>query len=149
MPAVNYDLMLQQMLKIGGKENQIVYWSGYVDWKNQTLTPNPTTIYLMPFFNTKDAGPMVLEIPPAEGGSITGTIMDAWQTALEDVGPAGVDNILNNRDLTLLASAFYLGRWRMHMGEFFGFYILLFTLDFNFLCLASPSAHKISVQSAF
>lgn len=34
---------------------------------------------------------MVLEIPPADGGSITGAIMDAWQAALEDVGPAGVD----------------------------------------------------------
>ena len=35
---------------------------------------------------------MVLEIPPAdEGASITGSIDDAWQTALEDVGPAGVD----------------------------------------------------------
>jgi hypothetical protein len=33
----------------------------------------------------------VLEIPPAGEGSITGTIMDAWQSALEDVGPAGVD----------------------------------------------------------
>src|SRR3712207_9337571 len=61
------------------------------DWKNQTLTPNPSTIYLMPFVNTKGAGPMVLEIPPATGGEITGTIMDAWQAALEDVGPAGVD----------------------------------------------------------
>ena len=48
-------------------------------------------IYLKPFFNTKDVGPMVLEISPAEGGTITGTIMDAWQAALEDVGPAGVD----------------------------------------------------------
>ena len=34
---------------------------------------------------------MVLEIPPADDGSITGSIDDAWQTALEDVGPAGVD----------------------------------------------------------
>ena len=91
MPAVNYDLMLQQMLKIGGKPNEIVYWSGLPDWKNQTLTPNPDSIYLMPFFDTKDAGPIVLEIPPAEGGSITGSIDDAWQAALEDVGPAGVD----------------------------------------------------------
>src|SRR3712207_8614443 len=46
------------------------------DWKNQTLTPNPSTIYLMPFISTKGAGPMVLEIPPASGGEITGTIMD-------------------------------------------------------------------------
>jgi hypothetical protein len=46
----------------------------------------------MPFFDTKDVGAVVLEIPPAdEGGSITGSIMDCWQAALEDVGPAGVD----------------------------------------------------------
>jgi hypothetical protein len=31
---------------------------------------------------------VVLEIPPADEGSITGTVMDVWQSALEDVGPA-------------------------------------------------------------
>ncbi len=62
------------------------------DWKNQTLTPNPDAVYFMPFFDTKDVGPIVLEIPPAdEGGSITGSVMDCWQAPLEDVGPAGVD----------------------------------------------------------
>jgi hypothetical protein len=91
MPAVNLDLMLQAGVNAGAQPNQIVYWSRLPDWKIQTLTPNPDVIYLKPFFNTKDVGPMVLEIPPAEGGSITGTIMDAWQAALEDVGPAGVD----------------------------------------------------------
>jgi hypothetical protein len=91
MPAVNYDLMLQEMLKLGGKPNQIVFWSRLPDWKNQTLTPNPDAIYLMPFINTKDVGPVVIEIPPADEGSITGTIMDAWQMPLADVGPAGVD----------------------------------------------------------
>jgi hypothetical protein len=45
----------------------------------------------MPFFSTKNVGPMVLEIPPADDGSITGTIMNCWQEALEDVGPAGMD----------------------------------------------------------
>jgi hypothetical protein len=90
MPAVNFDLMLQAMIgSAKGKPNQIVYWSRLPDWKNQTLTPNPDVIYLMPFFNTKDAGPMVLEIPPADDGVIT--VMDAWQAPLEDVGPAGVD----------------------------------------------------------
>jgi hypothetical protein len=92
MPVVNYDLMFQQMVsKAGGKANQIVYWSRLPDWKNQTLTPNPDSIYLMPFFNTKDVGPVVIEIPPADEGSINGTIMDIWQMPLEDVGPAGVD----------------------------------------------------------
>lgn len=33
----------------------------------------------------------MLEIPPAVRGSITGSVDDAWQSAIEDVGPAGVD----------------------------------------------------------
>jgi hypothetical protein len=41
MPAVNYDLMFQAMVKAGGNENQIVYWSRLVDSKNQTLTNDP------------------------------------------------------------------------------------------------------------
>jgi hypothetical protein len=45
----------------------------------------------MPFFNTAEVGPVVLEIPPANGGSITGSIDDCWQGPLEDVGPAGAD----------------------------------------------------------
>jgi hypothetical protein len=91
VPAVNFDLMFQAMVRESkGGPNQIVYWSRLPDWKNQTLTPNPDSIYVMPFFDTRD-GPVVLDIPPAEGGSITGSIDDCWQTALEDVGPAGVD----------------------------------------------------------
>ena len=92
MPAVNTELMFQATRRaVNGDWNQIVHWSRLLDWKNQTLTPNPDAIYLMPFFNTAQAGPMVLEIPPAVEGSITGSVMDCWQTPLEDVGPAGVD----------------------------------------------------------
>ncbi|HEV3080465.1 MAG TPA: DUF1254 domain-containing protein [Gemmataceae bacterium] len=95
MPAVNYDFMYQAAVrdaKAGAGSNKIVYWSRLSDWKNQTLTPNPDAVYFMPFFDTKDVGPVVLDIPPAdEGGSITGSVMDCWQAALEDVGPAGVD----------------------------------------------------------
>jgi hypothetical protein len=93
MPAVNYDLMYQAAANPAhGGPNQIVFWSHFPDWKNQTLTPNPNAIYLMPFINTKDVGPMVLEIPPASSeGSITANLNDAWQVALDDIGPAGVD----------------------------------------------------------
>jgi hypothetical protein len=102
MPAVNTDLMYQAMVReTKGTSNQIVYWSRLPDWKNQLLTPNPDTIYFMPFFNTKDVGPMVLEIPPADEGSIAGSVMDAWQNALEDVGPAGVDKGNGGRYLIL------------------------------------------------
>jgi len=91
MPVVNYELMYQAANKIGAGFNQIVFWSGLPDWKNQTLTPNPDVIYLIPFYNTKEVGPVVLEIPPADDGAMVGSIMDCWQNALEDVGPAGVD----------------------------------------------------------
>jgi len=92
MPAVNAQLMFDAGKKCGADYNQVVFWSRPVTWKNQTLTPNPSTIYIFPIFNTKDAGPMVLEIPPADKeDSITGSVDDGWQTAIEDVGPAGVD----------------------------------------------------------
>lgn len=92
MPAVNRDLMYQAMLReTKGRDNQLLYWSQLLDWKNQTVTPNTDVIYLTPHFDTKEVGPVVVEIPPADSGVINGTIMDAWQTPLEDVGPAGVD----------------------------------------------------------
>lgn len=90
MPAVNFELMLMAFQKLNGAPNQIAYWSRPLDWRNQTLTPNPDTIYFMPFYDVRN-GPMVLDIPPADDGSITGSIDDSWQNALEDVGPAGAD----------------------------------------------------------
>lgn len=92
MPAVNYDLMLQEMLtKTRGKVGQVIYWGRPVDWRNQTLTPNPDTLYFMAFFNTKD-GPIVLELPPSDqNGSFNGNIVTLWQMPLEDAGLLGID----------------------------------------------------------
>jgi hypothetical protein len=93
MPAVNTDLMLQEMLtKTSGKVNQIVYWGRPLDWHNQTLTPNPDAIYFMAFFNTKDVGPVVIDVPPGDAnGSFNGNIVTVWQMPLEDAGLLGVD----------------------------------------------------------
>jgi len=94
VPAVNFDMMYQAMVrdaKAGPGSNKIVFWSRLFGWKDQTLTPNPDAIYFMPFFDTKDVGPVVLEIPAAGDGTIVGSVDDVWQTAIEDVGPAGVD----------------------------------------------------------
>ena len=93
MPVVNYDLMRQQMLtKTAGKENQFVFWGRPLDWHNQTLTPNPDTIYFMTFLDTKEAGPMVLVIPPAnDSGSLNANIVNVWQAPLEDAGLLGID----------------------------------------------------------
>jgi hypothetical protein len=93
MPAVNYDLMLQEMLtKTAGKVNQMIYWGRPLDWKNQTLTPNPDTLYFMAFLNTKDVGPIAIEVPPADSsGSLNANIVNLWQQPLEDAGLLGVD----------------------------------------------------------
>lgn len=91
MPAVNFELLYKGLLEAKGDFNQVVYWSGLISSKNQTLTPNPDVIYINPLYDTRQ-GPVVLEIPAANGASsITGTVDDGWQTAIEDVGPAGVD----------------------------------------------------------
>src|SRR5580692_13100059 len=80
MPAVNYDLMLQEMLtKTQGKVGQVIYWGRPLDWHNQTLTPNPDALYFMVFFNTKD-GPVVLDLPPGDAnGSFNANIVTVWQ----------------------------------------------------------------------
>jgi hypothetical protein len=92
MPAVNYDLMLQQMLtKTPGKVGQVIYWGRPLDSKNQTLTPNPDALYFMVFYNTKD-GPIVLDLPPGNAnGSFNGNIVTLWQMPLEDAGLLGLD----------------------------------------------------------
>jgi hypothetical protein len=102
MPAVNYDLMLQQMLrKTPAKQNEVVYWSRPVDWKNQTLTPNPDALYFMIFFSAKDVGPIVIDVPPADSGSFAANIDTVWQMPLEDAGPYGADKGAGGKYLIL------------------------------------------------
>jgi hypothetical protein len=51
----------------------------------------------MPFFTTKDVEPLILEIPPADEGSITGMIMNCWREAVE----RGADGYSCGRPRTL------------------------------------------------
>jgi hypothetical protein len=92
MPAVNYDLMLQEMLtKTQAKVGQVIYWGRPLDWHNQTLTPNPDALYFITFVNTKD-GPVVLDLPPGDdNGSFNGQIVTLWQMPLADAGLLGTD----------------------------------------------------------
>jgi hypothetical protein len=92
IPAVNTDLMRQQMLtKTNGKVGQVIYWGRPLDSRNQTLTPNPDALYFMTFFDLKD-GPVVFDLPPGDkNGSFNGNIVTVWQMPLEDAGLLGVD----------------------------------------------------------
>jgi hypothetical protein len=102
MPAVNYDLMLQEMLtKTTSKVGQVIYWGRPLDWHNQTLTPNPDALYFMVFFNVK-SGPVVLDLPPGdENGSFNGNIVTVWQMPLEDAGLLGFDKGKGGKYLVL------------------------------------------------
>lgn len=89
MPAVNFEVMREVMSP--GRTNQFVYWSALLDWRNQTLTPNPDLIYYMAFMDTHE-GPVVVEIPgESDGQALNGSICGMWQIPLEDVGHFGVD----------------------------------------------------------
>jgi hypothetical protein len=127
MPAVNSELMHESLMKVKGDYNQVVYWSGLISSKNQTLTPNPDVIYINPFYDTRQ-GPVVLEIPAVEGvSSLTGSLDDAWQTAIEDIGPAGIDKGKGGRYLILppnYKEAIPLGYIPMQSATYTGYAIL-------------------------
>ncbi|MCM3906030.1 MAG: DUF1254 domain-containing protein [Pyrinomonadaceae bacterium] len=91
MPIVNFDSLRQAYFRDGkAKFGDVIWWPKGSTWKNQSLTPNTSLRYLYVFFNTKDDGPVVLDLPPAaNGASFLGTICDAWQVPLTDVGFEG------------------------------------------------------------
>jgi len=91
MPLVSLDALRQAYHRDGkAKYGDIIWWPKGSTWKNQSFTVNTSLRYLFVFFNTKDDGPMVLDLPPAaNGSSFLGTICDAWQVPLTDVGFEG------------------------------------------------------------
>jgi len=127
MPAVNTDLMLQEMLaKTKARPNEMLFWSKPANWKNQTLTPNPDSIYFMSFWNVKD-GPVVIDVPPAEGGSIAGNIVTVWQMPLDDAGPQGADKGQGGKYVILppgWKGRVPAGAYRLQSDTFTGFALL-------------------------
>jgi hypothetical protein len=91
MPLLNFKQFRDGHFAIGVDYNDIAYNSKVQNWKFQTATPNDTTPYVNFFWNVKD-GPVVIEIPASgDGVGIFGTLMDAWQRPIEDVGAKGKD----------------------------------------------------------
>ncbi len=91
MPLMNYKFYRDALIDAGVGANDIGYFSKLQDWRFQTATPNNTTPYIMTHWTVKD-GPIVIEIPAAtQDVGIFGTIMDAWQRPMDDVGAAGRD----------------------------------------------------------
>ena len=91
MPLMNFKFYRDALADAGVGPGDVGYFSKLQDWKFQTATPNNTTPYICIYWNFKD-GPIVVEMPASvEGIGIFGTIMDAWQRPLDDVGAKGRD----------------------------------------------------------
>ena len=100
-PIVSFDAMRQAFFRdAGAGYGDVVYLSRFADWRFQVATPNASTRYVYLNFNTKES-PMVIEIPPAAGAGLFGSILDAWQVPLADVGPRGPDEGKGGRYLLM------------------------------------------------
>lgn len=101
MPMVNFDAMRQAYFRDAQAQyNDVLYWSRPSDWRNQTTTPNHSTQYVMFFANLKD-GPVVVDVPPARETAFYGSLLDAWNTPLINVGNLGQDQGRGGRYLLL------------------------------------------------
>ena len=64
LPLVGQHAVRQAAFRDGkANYNDIVWWPKG-SWKNQSPTPNVNTRYMYFFINTKQDGPVVVELPP-------------------------------------------------------------------------------------
>lgn len=91
MPLMNFKAMRDAGRRGGVGRFDIGYFSQTPNWKYQIATPNDTTPYVI-FFWDLSQGPVVVDMPASNGNiGVFGTLMDAWQRPLEDVGAKGID----------------------------------------------------------
>jgi hypothetical protein len=119
-----------------------VLWSQPGGWKLQCLTPNTSVRYVFSFINTRESGPVVVEIPASGDAVLNGTIIDAWQVPLTDVGIAGKDQGKGGKYLLLPPD---------HQGEAPAGYIAVSMKTYNGfigLRVISKSEGEASVRKA-
>src|SRR5205809_364424 len=77
LPIVSVDAMRQAFFRdAGARYNDIVYLSRPADWRFQITTPNASSRYVLFCFNARP-GPLVLDLPPARGAGLFGSLNDA------------------------------------------------------------------------
>lgn len=92
MPAVGMvDFIKATRRDAGGDINDVMYLDRPFESKHGFLTANDVTAYAWGSM-TSESGPIVLEVPAAtDKVSYFGSIVNAWDTPIEDVGPPGAD----------------------------------------------------------
>jgi hypothetical protein len=88
IPGASLHSLIKGAHSIGATEfNQVMIMDKLLDSKPLFLTGNTSTMYVIPDFDLKKNGPMVLEAPPG----MLGAFNDAWFRYLQDIGLAGPD----------------------------------------------------------
>ena len=102
MPAVGvYDIELALQRDAGAEFGTVAYMTAPMDSRHGFLTANDVTPYVFTGLTTRD-GPIVIDVPLAgEKAEFFGTIVNAWQTPIADVGPSGADKGKGGRYLIL------------------------------------------------
>lgn len=92
MPAVSMVALRRGAQRdLGAGINDIIYFSKPMVSRHGFLTANNQVPYVIASLSTAD-GPVVLEVPPASRHTVFfGTVIDAWQVPVADVGPEGAD----------------------------------------------------------
>ncbi len=92
MPAAGMvDFIKATRRDAGGDINDVLYLDRPFDSKHGFLTANDVTAYAWASM-TSEPGPIVIEVPAAtDKVSYFGTIVNAWDVPIEDVGPSGAD----------------------------------------------------------
>ena len=92
MPAVSMAALRRGAQRdLGAGINDIIYFSKPMVSRHGFLTANNQVPYVIASLSTAD-GPVVLDVPPASPHTVFfGTVIDAWQVPVADVGPEGAD----------------------------------------------------------
>lgn len=94
MPLVSFFQTKDALERDFGVETgTTVFWSVPFGEEVQILTPNDTSLYFTTQLDMSDGQPQSITIPATsdDGLTIFGSIMNAWQTPIEDVGLRGWD----------------------------------------------------------
>jgi len=89
IPACNIEGMRTGTASLGvSKYNEVIVMDKLMDSTSLFLTGNTDTVYASSFFNLKETGPLVVEIPAGAG---PGTVNDAFFRFVVDMGAPGPD----------------------------------------------------------
>jgi len=98
IPGASLQALVKGPAALGVNENgKVAIFENLMDSHALFLTANTSTLYIFPYINTKEDGPVVVEVPPM----MLGAFDDAWFRFVSDVGLAGPDKGKGGKYLVL------------------------------------------------